>query len=199
MNDPVFPYQPGSATPGAEPTPAGRSALIAACLVLLGSVIAGLAGGVIWGVVAPKAAYVVVSRGSADVINAETTAFIADDACYCLIALIGGLAIGIASYRFAVRRYGPLPMAALLGGSVLAALAARWIGQNLGLSHFNDQLLSSPLGTILHAPPVLGADASLILWPAIAFWPLAACLIPATLAFVGSLRGRQPGSRAQLR
>ena len=195
----AFPYHPGAFIPGAEPSPPRRATLVAACGVLLGSAVAGLLGGLIWSAVAPRAAYVVISRGSADVINAETSAFIAADAWYCMIAVTGGLIVGIVSYRFAVRRYGPIPMAALLAGSVLAGWAARWVGQNLGLSHFNAQLLTSRQGAILHAPPVLGADPSLILWPAIAFWPLAACLIPAALVFFGSLRNRQPSGRAQLR
>lgn len=194
----AFPYHPGGFIPGAEPSPPRSAALIAACGVLLGSAIAGLLGGLIWNAVAPRAAYIVIGRGSADVVNAETTAFIAADAWYCLIAVVGGLILGIASYRFAVRRFGPIPMAALLAGSVLAGWAARWVGQNLGLSAFNARLMASRQGTILHAPPVLGSDPSMIVWGAIAFWPLAACLIPAALVFFGSLRDRQPGSRAQL-
>jgi hypothetical protein len=194
-----FPYQPGGFIPGPEPSPPLSATLIAACGVLLGSAIAGLLGGLIWSAVAPRAAYVVVSRGSADVVNAETSAFIAADAWYCLIAVVGGLIVGIVSYRFAVRRHGPLPMAALLAGSVLAGWAARWVGQNLGLSHFNAQLVTSRQGTILHAPPVLGSDPSLTLWSAIAFWPLAACLIPAAVVFFGSLRDRRPRDLAQLR
>jgi hypothetical protein len=194
----AFPYHPGNFMRGAEPSPSGTGALIAACGVLIGSAIAGLLGGLIWSAVAPRAAYVVISKGSADVINAETTAFISADAWYCLIAVVGGLLIGVASYRFAVRKYGPIPMAALLAGSLLAGWAVRWVGQNLGLSKFNAQLLTSRQGTILHPPPVLGADPSVILWGAIAFWPLAACLIPASLVFFGSLRDR-PRSRAELR
>lgn len=194
----AFPYHPGNYASGAEPAPSSTGALIAAGCVLLGSAVAGLLGGLIWSGVAPRAAYVVTSRGSANVINAETTAFISADAWYCLIAVAGGLTIGIATYRFAVRRYGPIPMAALLAGSVLAGWVARLVGQNLGLSRFNSQLLTSRQGTILHPPPVLGADPSIILWGAIAFWPLAACLIPGTLVFFGSLRDRQPSRRAQL-
>lgn len=195
----AFPYHPDGFIPGAEPSPPRSGALISAGGVLLGCAIAGLLGGLIWSAVAPRAAYVVIGGGSADVINAETTAFIAADAWYCLIAAVGGLIVGIASYRFAVRRYGPMPMAALLAGSVLAGWAARWVGQNLGLSHFRAELLTSRQGAILHAPPVLGSDPSTIVWGAIAFWPLAACLIPAALVFFGSLRDRQPSSRAQLR
>lgn len=195
----AFPYHPGNFVTGAEPSPSGTGALVAACGVLLGSAVAGLIGGLIWSAAAPRAAYVVITRGSADVINAETTAFISADAWYCLIAVVGGLIIGIVSYQFAVRRYGPIPMAALLAGSVLAGWAARWVGQNLGLSQFNARLLTSRQGTILHPPPVLGSDPSIVLWGAIAFWPLAACLIPAAIVFFGSLRGWQPGKRARPR
>jgi hypothetical protein len=195
----AYPYHPGNLMPGREPSASGTGALVAACGVLLGSAIAGLLGGLIWSAIAPRPAYVVTGKGSAIVINDETTAFIAADAWYCLIAVVGGLIIGIASYRLAVRKYGPIPMAAVLGGGVLAGWAARWVGQNLGLSHFNAQLLTSRHGTILHPPPVLGADTSTVLWSAVAFWPLAACLVPAALVFFGALRDRQPGSRAQLR
>jgi hypothetical protein len=166
--------------------------------VLLGSAILGLVGGLIWSAVAPRPAYVIVSRGTADVVNAETTAFITGDAWYCLIGMIGGLLIGIASYRLAVRKYGPAPMGAVLAGGVIAGLAARWVGQNMGLAKFNAQLMTSKQGTILHAPPVLGVNSSAIMWPAVVFWPLAACLIPAVLVFFATLRARPAGRRAQL-
>lgn len=192
-----YPYQPGNLVPGAEPVPSAAGRLIATFGVVLGSAIAGLLGGLIWSEVAPRAAYVVVSRGSAEVVQAETTAFIAADAWYCLIAVLGGLIIGVASYQFAVRKYGPVPMLGLLSGSVLAGWAARWVGQNLGLSQFNAQLATSHQGTILHAPPVLGADTSVILWPAIAFWPLAACLAPIAIVFLGTLRNRPLSGQAQ--
>jgi hypothetical protein len=194
-----YPYQPGQLPAGPEPAPARARNFAAACGVLIGSAIAGVIGGLIWSAVAPRAAYVVLSRGSADVVNPETTAFITSDASYCLIGVVGGLIIGIVSYRLAIRKYGPVPMAALLAGSVIAGLAARWVGQNLGLAKFNTALLTSHDGTILHPPPVLGVDASAILWPAVVFWPLGACIIPATLAFVAAVRDRQPSGRAQLR
>jgi hypothetical protein len=185
-----FGYRPPEFRAVTEPPPSWRGSLIAAVLTLAGSIVAGLAGGLIWGVLAPEPVYVVISRGEADVVNVETSAFIVGDLLYCLVGLIGGLLIGIAAYRFAVRRYGPLPMAAVLGGSVLAALAARWAGQNLGLASFNAKLATSHVGALLHAPPELGANGPGILWPAIAFWPLAACAIPAALLLLAAWRDR---------
>ncbi len=192
------PYQPGNSRPAGELPASGGAALISAGSVLVGSVIVGLLGGVIWNAVAPKPVYVVLSPGSADVVNAETSAFITGDAWYCLVALVGGLLIGTFAYLFAIRKYGPVPMAAALVGSVLAGLAARWDGQNVGLAGFNHLLLGSHRGALLHAPPVLGADASQIMWPAIAFWPLAACLVPAGFLLVTSLRDRQAGLQSPL-
>jgi hypothetical protein len=192
--------RPPSVTPvalvtPADPPPSHWGTFLAAAGALLGSVLTGLLGGLVWHVLAPQAVYVVVSHGSADVVNPETSAFITGDLWFCLIGVVGGLVIGVASYRLAVRKYGPVPMLAVLAGSVVAAFAARWVGQDLGLSQFNDKLLNSHLGTLLHAPPVLGAEPSTILWPAIAFWPLAACLVPAMLVLIAAVRDRPAGNR----
>jgi hypothetical protein len=192
--DTPYAFQPGELTPPAPPAPSAGGAALAAGAALLGSAAIGLLGGLIWNQVAPRAVYVVVSRGAADAVNPETSAFITGDLWFCLIGVIGGLIIGVASYRLAIRRYGPLPMLAVLAGSVVAGLAARWVGQNLGLAQFNSRLLNSHLGTLLHAPPQLGAEGG-TLWPAIAFWPLAACVVPAALVLIAVLRDRPSGGR----
>jgi hypothetical protein len=186
---------PAAPAPPPPPPASHLGTFLAAAGALVGSVLIGLLGGLVWNVVAPKALYVVVSRGSADVVNPETSSFITGDLWFCLIAVVGGLVIGVASYPLAVRRYGPVPMLAVLAGSVVAAFAARWVGQDLGLPQFNDKLLNSHVGTLLHAPPVLGAEPSTILWPALAFWPLAACLVPAMLVLVAAVRDRPARSR----
>jgi hypothetical protein len=176
--------------------PSRAGSLLSALAVLAGSAIAGLAGGALWANLAPKAVYVVVARGSADVVNPETTAFIAADAWYCLIGAVGGAIIGLTGYLLAVRRYGPAPMAAILAGSVIAAMAARWVGENQGLHQFNRQLLSAGEGTLLHAPLALAGDTSAAVWPtvaslpAVAFWPLAACAVAGGIVLTGAIRAR---------
>jgi hypothetical protein len=192
--------QPGGPWPGArQADPASPAGAIGSSLVILaGAGLLGLAGGLVWALAAPRVAYVVVTHGSADVINAETTGFIAADATYCIIALAGGLLIGLAGYLLAVRRYGPAPMAAIALGSVAAGLAARLIGEQRGLTAFNNDLLTSPLGTHLQAPLVLAGDSATKLWPAmsswpaIAFWPLAACAAAGGLQLLATMRERQP-------
>jgi hypothetical protein len=176
--------------------PSAAGGFLAALAILIGSGLLGLAGGLLWTQLAPRAVYVVVARGSADVVNPETSAFIAADAWYCLIGAAGGLIIGLAGYLFAVRRYGPVPMAAILAGSVLAGIAARWVGEHQGLHQFDRQLLTVHQGTLLHAPLALAGDTKAAIWPtvaslpAVAFWPLAACLVAGGIVFFGALRHR---------
>lgn len=176
-----------------------RAALLASLLILGGSLVLGLAGGLAWTALAPRAAYVVVGRGSANVVNPETSAFIAADAWYCLIGAVGGLIIGLAGYLLAVRRHGPAPMAAVFAGAVMAGIAARIVGERQGLGRFDHQLLTSRAGTVLHAPLSLAGDTSAAFWPtkpslpAVAFWPLAACLVAGGIVLLVMLRSRAAG------
>lgn len=186
-----YPYRPEGVPSRASRGEAYTTGLAATFGIVVGSVLIGLAGGFAWAQFAPRVAYVTVGGGSADVVNAETTAFIAGDAWYCLIGLIGGVIIGVAGYLLAVRRHGPVPMMGILAGSIAAAYTARWVGENDGVSGFNRELLSSRPGTVLHAPLSLGAQG------AIAFWPLAACLAAGGLLFAVTLRERAAAHRQQ--
>ena len=149
--------------------------------VLAASALVGLAGGVAWALLAPRVTYVVVSARTAELSNAETSAFIAGDAWYCLVGLAGGAAIGLGGYVLGVRRHGPAAMAALAAGGVAAGLAARWLGQLWGRSQFYSLLASSHPGALLHRPLLLGGGDA-ILWPAVVCWPLAACAVAGALA-----------------
>jgi len=194
-----LPYPPGPGGPavraGGQTSPAGG--LLPSLAILVASAALGLAGGLAWAALAPRPLYVVVAKGSADVVNPETTAFIAADAWYCLIGVAGGLIIGLAGYMLAVRRYGPVPMAAILAGSAGAGTAARWIGERQGFGQFNRQLLTTHQGTLLHAPIALAGDTSAAVWPtvgsfpAVAFWPLAACAVAGGIVLIGALRERR--------
>lgn len=196
MSEPSYwPVPDGQAPAGSGGRRASPALLLLAFVAIVaGCALAGLAGGALWAVLAPRAVYVAVGHGQAYVINPETTAFIAGDAWYCLIGAVGGLVIGLFGYLFAIRRYGPVPMAAVLAGSVVAGLMARWIGLNWGLARFNDQLAMARQGTLLHAPLVLSGDTSqlfwpaVVSWPAIVSWPLMACLLAGGLVLVSAIR-----------
>jgi hypothetical protein len=189
MSEPSYwPVPDGQAPAGPGDRRASPALLLLAFVaIVIGSALVGLVGGVLWAALAPRAVFVAVGHGQAYVVNAETTAFIAGDAWFCLIGAVGGLVIGLLGYLFAIRRYGPVPMAAVLVGSVVAGLTARWLGQHWGLTGFNDQLATARRGTLLHATLVLG-DVPQPLWPAIMLWPLMACLLAGGLVLLSAMR-----------
>lgn len=159
--------------------------LLVTLAIAAGGALLGLVGGLIWSAVAPQAVFQVQSPGVAYVVNPETTAFIAADGYFSLIAAIGGLTIGLAAYLFGVRRYGPLPAVGALAGATAAAFLAWWTGSNLGLSSFRHQLGTSKNGTLLRQPVDLGAHGAL------AFWPLAAGGLIGGIELILLLRERQ--------
>jgi hypothetical protein len=141
----------------------GRLAAFAAALA--GSAVIGVVAGLVWAAVAPRALLREVGHGEAQVVNSESSAFIAADGWFCLIVVLGGLVTGLAGYRLLVRRAGWIATAGLVLGAVAAALLALWTGQNIGLGTYNHLLAASPAGTFFHASLSLGAKSVLVFWP----------------------------------
>jgi len=163
------------------------SALLTAVLIAAGSILAGVAGGAVWALAAPRVVYQVytLSPPTAYATNPETSAFIAADGWYCFIALVGGAMIGLLGYLFGVRRYGPWPMVGIILGSVAAAYITAWLGHLLsGGPGFDHLLASSRRGMLLDAPISLGARG------AVAFWPLAAAAVAGGIELVRVLQAR---------
>jgi hypothetical protein len=148
---------------------AARSAVIWFLAALIGSVVLGLAGGLIWGEFAPRATLQEVGAGTAELVNAETRAFFGADVWFCVIAVIAGLLTGVLGYRFAVAsRTGagrPAVAAALIVGAVAGTFVMLWLGERIGLSSYNNNLASSPAGTLFPASLALGAKSVLAFWP----------------------------------
>ncbi len=134
-------------------------------MALAGSALLGIVAGLIWAAVAPRALLQEVMRGEADLVNAESNAFIVADAWFCLIVVVGGIITGILGYRFLVRRAGWAAAAGLVLGAVAAALLALWIGENIGLGTYNHLLATSQDGTSFHSSLALGAKSALAFWP----------------------------------
>src|SRR5215469_8004626 len=167
--------------------PAQGRAAIAAGLIVAASVVIGVAGGLVWAAVAPRVVYQVytLSPPTAYAIDPETSAFIAADGLYCLIAVVGGALIGLLGYFYGVRRYGPVPMAAIVVGATAAAFICEWLGhRQSGGAGFNQVLATSKPGAVLHAPISLGSQSAL------AFWPLVAAAVAGGIELTGLLRAR---------
>jgi hypothetical protein len=181
--------RPASPPPAQTSSGAGIGrALLVALLIIAGSIVVGLIAGQIWAAVSPRVLYQMYSLNppTAYATNPETSAFIAADGWFCFIALAGGALIGLLGYLFGVRRYGPVPMAGIVVGSVAAAFIAAWFGQlRTGGSDFDHLLATSRVGTFLHAPISLGSHGAL------AFWPLAAAVVGGGIELLAGLRNRR--------
>jgi hypothetical protein len=159
--------------------------VVSLAAVIAGTALLGAAIGFAWAAVAPRALVVVIGRGSADVVNPETSAFIVAEAWFTLLTAAGGIISGLLGYALAVRRGGAPAMAAVLVGGLAAALITKWIGQRSGTGAFNRALLAGRPGALLHAPLVLGGLGAL------AFWPLVAGLVAGGIGAVALLRERR--------
>ncbi len=132
---------------------------------LAGSAVLGVAAGVIWTAVAPRALWQEIGPGEAELVNAESHAFIVADAWFCLIVAVGGAITGVVGYRLLVRRAGWPAAAGLILGAVAAALLTLWIGENIGLGTYNHLLATSRNGAFFQASLGLGAKSALAFWP----------------------------------
>ena len=179
------PPAPGGHQPGDGLSRSVRAALIALAAVVAGTAVLGAATGFLWASVAPRALAVVVTRGSANVVNPETNAFIAADGWFTLLTAVGGVVSGLLGYALAVKRHGALAMTGVLAGALAAALIAMWIGQRSGTTAFNHSLVIDRPGTLLHVPLMLGGRGPL------AFWPLAAGLTAGGIELIALLRERR--------
>jgi hypothetical protein len=129
----------------------------------------GIPAGLIWAAVAPRALLEEVSKGVAQVMNAETSAFIAGDAWFCIVCGVAGLLSGVVGYLLLVRRrgsgYGALAATGLILGGLAAALIAQWIGQHSGSSGYQQNLADAATGTRFSASLSLGSKSALAFWP----------------------------------
>jgi hypothetical protein len=146
-----------------------QRAIIGLLVALAGSAVLGLAGGLIWSEVAPRAMLQEVSAGTAEVVNAETRAFIGADGWFCLIAAIAGLLTGVIGHRAGISRR---PVATrvgvtvgLLAGAVAGAYVMLWLGQRIGQPAYQHRLADAAVGTTFSASLILGAKSALAFWP----------------------------------
>ena len=165
--------------------------LIGPVVAIAASAVLGLVAGAIWNVVAPRAILQEVSAGTAQVVNAETRAFIGADGWFCVIAAVAGLLTGIVGYQLGISRRGTVTRTAVTVGLIIGAVAGSylmlWLGQQIGQSAYQHQLADAAVGTTFHSSLVLGSKSAL------AFWPLLTSLVIVLGEVGGGRRGPQPG------
>jgi hypothetical protein len=148
----------------------GRRVVTAFAVPAVVTAAAGLLAGLIWQLVAPRVLLQeLVGTGAAQVVNAETRAFIGADGWFCVIAAIAGAITGLAGYLIGIRRRDPAcagaVTAGLIGGAVAASFLMRWLGGQPGRAAYLSALAHSPAGTTFSAPLALGASSALAFWP----------------------------------
>ena len=165
--------------------------VIGLVVALAGSAVLGVIGGLVWNEVAPRALLQEVGAGTAQVVNAETRAFIGADAWFGLIGAVAGLLTGAIGYRAGIARRPPQVRVAvtvgLIGGAVAGGFVMLWLGQQIGLSAYHHQLADAAVGATFSASLGLGAKSAL------AFWPLLTSLI----IVLAEVSGRQQPDRSQ--
>jgi len=153
----------------ADVRPSAWSAVAWFAATVAGSAVLGLLGGWIWGEAAPRATLEEISAGTAQLMNAETRAFFGADVWFCAIAAVAGLLTGIIGFRFCMAgrtsTTRPVIAAGLILGGVAGAFAMLWLGQQIGLSAYNQHLASSADGTVFPESLNLGARSALAFWP----------------------------------
>ena len=161
-----------ASAPGRRPV--ARAAATWFAVTLAGSALLGLVCGLIWGEVAPRALLQEIGAGTAEVVNAETSAFIVADAWFCVIGAAAGLITGVLGYWFLLapregaRSRSGVRAATALGlilGAVAGALVMLWLGERIGLSGYDHHLQASRNGTLFSASLSLGAKSALVFWP----------------------------------
>jgi hypothetical protein len=146
-----------------------QRALIGLVAALAGSALLGLAGGLAWSEIAPRVALQEISAGTAEVVNAETRAFIGADGWFCVIAAVAGLLTGVIGYRIGIaRRDGVTRVGVTIGliaGAVAGSYVMLWLGQQIGLGTYQHHLADAAVGATFNASLVLGAKSALVFWP----------------------------------
>jgi hypothetical protein len=146
-----------------------QRALIGLVVALAASALLGLAGGLAWSEIAPRAALQEISAGTAEVVNAETRAFIGADGWFCVIGAVAGLLTGVIGYVLGIARRDSVTRVAvtigLIAGAVAGSFVMLWLGQRIGLGAYQHQLAKAAVGATFSASLMLGAKSALVFWP----------------------------------
>ncbi|WP_186315770.1 DUF2567 domain-containing protein [Catellatospora sichuanensis] len=124
----------------------------------------GLGLGLLWHAVAPTLPLRIVEEGAVYT-SAEPEELAAAEGWFVLLGLGFGMLCAIAAWVLLPARRGPIQLAGLLLGTLIAGWAAWWLGHNIGLAAFVDQKDHAPVDTILQRPVDLRAVKKLTFFP----------------------------------
>lgn len=161
---PVRPARWGAGTPwdgGAELRADLRVSLLLAGVLWL----TGIAAGLLWWALAPRATFEVTGDGPVPVGRPSTELLVADDGVYTLVLAGLGLVAGLVAWRLR-RRRGVATVLGLAAGTLLASLVAWQLGELLGAGPSEAELTA--VGARVITPLQLGSPAALAVAPFLA-------------------------------
>ncbi|MDP9427715.1 MAG: ABC transporter permease [Actinomycetota bacterium] len=161
---PVRPARWGTGAPwdgGAELRADLRGSVVLAGVLVL----TGVAAGLLWWALAPRATFEVTGEGPVPVGRPSAELLVADDGVYTLVLAGLGLLAGLVAWRLR-RRRGVATVLALTAGTLLAALVAWQLGELLGAGPSEAELTA--VGTRVITPLQLRSPAALAVAPFLA-------------------------------
>ena len=137
--------------------------------VLICVVIGGI-GGVVWKLIVTLPYYNVGAEGKATTTELMLTDFVAPDAWFAVVAVSGGLLIGLLGLRFV--RLGWPAAVVTVGSALVAALLCWVVGILMGPSDFTGRLARAMPGDQVPIDFTLQAPVAIAIWPFAAVVPL---------------------------
>ncbi|MEV0458904.1 DUF2567 domain-containing protein [Catellatospora methionotrophica] len=163
LSDETHPYQ-GPIEP-VRPATGGRGADVLWALVLAAVIgVLGLGLGLLWHAVAPTLPLRIV-EGGAVYTSPEPEQLAAAEGWFVLLGLGFGLLCAIGAWVLLPARRGPIQLAGLLVGTLIAGWAAWWLGHDIGLAAYQDKLANAPVDTLIQKPVDLRAVKKLTFFP----------------------------------
>lgn len=150
----------------AEPAGGGRAGdAMWALATAVGIGLLGLGLGVLWHTVAPTLPLRVVEGGRQLYTSAEPEQLAAAEGWFVLLGLGFGVLVAVLAWVLLPRRRGPLQLAGVLAGALVAGWLAWWFGHDIGLAAYEHQVATAPVDTIVQRPPDLRAVQELSFFP----------------------------------
>ncbi|MDO5533987.1 MAG: hypothetical protein Q4F65_04975 [Propionibacteriaceae bacterium] len=150
-----------------------RTLVLAVFAVLVGGV-----GALLWAYVAVLPAWTVFPDGHAELAPTGRAQVFSATFWYCMIALVGGLGIGVAAW-IRLRSLG-WPVAVLTTAlALVAGLTTWWLGEVFGPGPFPERLAAAQAGDLVPVALRLQAPSAL------AIWVFAAVAVPLFMASLG--------------
>lgn len=144
---------------------AGQLRIGTAATLIIG--LLGIPIGLLWTVVAPRTAYVIVG-GKPYLGDPEAQTWIAADGWFAVLTGVAGLLCGLLAYVLAGRFREMGLLVALAVGGAGASVAAWRLGHGVGLSAFRHVLHAGHDGATAKAALDLHASGVVIMWPLLA-------------------------------